>query len=274
MRQILAARRAACCLFLLVCFARVASAQAWNDSLTLHLVDRAVARRVQQLVDTGLVDYRATAHGYVTFLAQLGEGFPTPPKIVKADELELEVYWHAPNQSKQRIIGRRDTLLLPTDIAYHRDHLAIVQNNFGPTIQIGDGDEVRGVPHPLSTQGFPLYDFALSDSFAIGTGVSRIQVYELKVRPKDDRQPRIVGALYLDRASADVVRMNVSFTRAALIDKALEDLSVVLENRLVAGKYWLPSRQEIEIRRNGDFLDYPVRGIIRGRWRSRIISSI
>ena len=58
------------------------------------------------------------------------KGFPTPPKIVKADELELEVYWHAPNLSKQRIVGRRDTLLLPTDIAYHRDHLGIVQNNF------------------------------------------------------------------------------------------------------------------------------------------------
>jgi len=266
MRQILAARRAACCLLVFVGIARVASAQTWNDSVTLDLVNRAIARRAQQLVDTGLVDYRATAHGYVTFLAQLGEGFPTPPKIVKADELELEVYWHAPNQSKQRIIGRRDTLLLPTDIAYHRDHLAIVQNNFGPTIRIGDGDEVRDVPHPLSAAGVRLYDFALSDSFAIGTGASRIRVYELKVRPKDDTQPRIVGALYLDRASADVVRMNVSFTRAALIDKALEDLSVVLENRLIAGKYWLPSRQEIEIRRNGDWLDYPVRGIIRGRW--------
>ena len=35
---------------------------------------------------------------------------------------------------------------------------------------------------------------------------------------------------------ADVVRMNVSFTRAALLDKALEELSIVLENRLVAGR--------------------------------------
>ena len=124
------------------------------------------ARRAQQLADTGLADYQATAHGYVTFLAQLGEGFPTPPKIVKADELELEVYWHAPNLSKQRIIGRRDTLLLPTDIAYHRDHLGIVQNNFPSVIRIGDGDEVRDVPHPLSPLGVDVYDFALADSFA------------------------------------------------------------------------------------------------------------
>jgi hypothetical protein len=262
-----AARRAACWLFILVNLAGGARAQTtWNDSATMALVNRAIVRRAQQLADTGLVDYRATAHGYVNFLAQVGVGFPTPPKLVKADELELEVYWHAPNQSKQRIIGRRDTLLLPTDIAYHRDHLGIVQNNFANLIRVGEGDEVRDVPHPLSTAAYPAYDFALTDSFSIGSGAQRIQVYEVKVRPKDDRLPRIIGAVYLDRANADVVRMNLSFTRAAFLDEALEELSIVLENRLVAGRFWLPSTQRVEIKRRGEWLDYPILGIIRGRW--------
>lgn len=262
-----AARRAACWLFILVSLAGGASAQTtWNDSATMALVNRAIVRRAQQLADTGLVDYRATAHGYVNFLAQLGAGFPTPPKLVKADELELEVYWHAPNQSKQRIIGRRDTLLLPTDIAYHRDHLGIVQNNFANLIRVGEGDEVRDVPHPLSTAAYPAYDFALADSFAIGSGPQRIQVYEVKVRPKEDRLPRIIGAVYLDKTNADVVRMNLSFTRAAFLDEALEELSIVLENRLIAGRFWLPSRQTVEIKRRGEWLDYPIIGIIRGRW--------
>ena len=251
---------------LVATFAHAAGAQTWNDPRSRALVERATLRRAQQLADTGLTDYQATAHGYVTFLAQLGEGFPTPPKIIKADELELEVYWHAPNLSKQRIVGRRDTLLLPTDIAYHEDHLGIVQNNFPSVIRIGDGDEVRDVPHPLSPAGLGDYDFALTDSFAIGSGSQRINVYEIKVRPKDDRQPRVVGAVYLDPSAGQVVRMNLSFTHAAFLDKSLEQLSVVLENRLVAGRYWLPSRQEIEIRRSGTWLDYPVRGIIRGRW--------
>ena len=117
MRQFLAARAAACLLFVFPKLVCVADAQTWNDARSTELVSRATARRAQQLADTGLADYQATAHGYVTFLAQLGEGFLTPPKIIKADELESEVYWHAPNQSKQRIIGRRDTLLLPTDIS-------------------------------------------------------------------------------------------------------------------------------------------------------------
>jgi hypothetical protein len=40
----------------------------------------------------------------------------------------------------------------------------------------------------------------------------------------------------------------------------------VLENSLVHGRFWLPYRQEVEVRRTGTWLDYPARGIIRGAW--------
>jgi hypothetical protein len=242
------------------------SAQQWNGPRVLDLVRLATSRRAQQLADTGLRDYHASAHGYVTFLAQLGEGFHEPPQIVKADELALEVYWRAPNLSKQLIQGRRDTTLLPTDIQYHRDHLGIVQNNFPATIRLGEGDEVRDVPHPLSTRGLADYDFELSDSLRISYPGRVIDVYEVKVRPKNDREAGIIGALYLERETGQVVRMAFSFTRAAYLDKQLEDVFIVLENGLVGARFWLPLHQEVEIRRTATWLDYPVRGIIRGRW--------
>ncbi|MBA3341683.1 MAG: hypothetical protein H0T48_07595 [Gemmatimonadaceae bacterium] len=241
-------------------------AQAWNDARTRALVERATERRARQIADTALADYKAAAHGYLTFLAQVGEGFTEPPKIVRADELALEVYWRAPNLSKQLIAGRRDTLLLPTDINYHRDHLGIVQNNFPNIIRLGDGDEVRDVPHPLSADGLEQYDFAIRDSLQIRLGPRTLDVYEVRVRPKNEREARAVGAVYVDRESGEVVRMAFSFTRQALKDKDLEDVSVVLENGLIEGRFWLPRRQEIEIRRTGTWLDYPARGIIRGRW--------
>ena len=246
--------------------ASVARAQQWNDARVLDLVRQATDVRARQLADSGLVDYRALGHGYLTFLAQLGEGFPEPPKVVKADELALEIYWRAPNLSKQLIAGRRDTTLLPTDIEYHRDHLGIVQNNFPAIIRLGDGDEVRDVPHPLSVNGLREYEFALSDSLRITIPGRVINVSEVKVRPRNDRLPRVIGALYLDRDNAQVVRMALSFTRAAFLDKQLEDLFIVLENGLVGTRFWLPRRQEIEIRRTATWMDYPVRGIIRGRW--------
>ncbi len=241
-------------------------AQQWNDARVIALVRQATERRARQLADSGLVDYQATAHGYLTFLAQLGEGFREPPRVVKADELALQVYWRSPNLSKQRIVGRRDTTLLPTDIQYHRDHLGIVQNNFPAIIRLGDGDEVQDVPHPLSATGIGDYDFALTDSLRIAIPGRVIGVFEIKVRPRDDRQPRVIGAVYLDRDNGQVVRMALSFTRAAFLDKQLEDLFVVLENGIVGSQFWLPHRQEIEIRRTATWLDYPARGIIRGRW--------
>jgi len=266
MHRLLAAACAACGLIVFALRPEVADAQQWNDVRSRALVERAAARRTQQLADTGLKDFKAVAHGYVTFLAQVGEGLTEPPKVVKADELVNEVYWLAPDLSKQRIVGRRDTLLLPTDISYHRDHLGIVQNNFPAVIRLGDGDEVRDVPHPLSAQGLGLYDYAITDSLGFQLPGRTIQVLEVKIRPRDARQPRIIGAMYIDRDDAQVVRMAFNFTRAAFLDRALEDLFVVIENSLVSGRFWLPRRQEIEIRRGGTWLDYPVRGIIRGRW--------
>ncbi|HEU5041795.1 MAG TPA: hypothetical protein VFT84_13275, partial [Gemmatimonadales bacterium] len=57
-----------------------------------------------------------------------------------------------------------------------------------------------------------------------------------------------------------------SFTPSAYLDRQLEDISIVLENARFEGSYWLPHRQEVEIRRRTTWLDFPARGIIRGRW--------
>ena len=238
----------------------------WNDARALELARRATERRSAQLADTTLRDYAAQARGYVTFLAQAGDGLTEPPKVVKADELGLEVFWQSPDRSKQRILGRRDTLLLPTDINYHRDHLGIIQNNFPDIIRLGDGDEVHDVPHPLSPRGMAEYDYRVGDSLVIRLADRTIEVFQLSIRPRDDGKPRAVGAVFVERSTAQVVRMAFSFTRVALKDKSLEDVSVILENGLIEDRYWLPRRQQIEIRRTGTWLDFPFRGIIRGRW--------
>jgi hypothetical protein len=242
------------------------AAQNWNSSQALTLVERAVERRLAVQADTSLTSYRTRAHGFLFFLAQVGEGLTEPPRLVKADELDVEVYWQAPDRSKQVILGWRDGTFLPTDINYHRDHLGIVTNNFGNVIRIGEGDEVRDVTHPLSPAGLDAYDFALSDSAAIRTAEGEVTVYQIQVRPRSFAQPLVVGTLYLDVATAELVRFRFSFTPASYLDRQLEDISVVLENALYENRYWLPYRQEIEIRRRATWLDFPARGIIRGRW--------
>ena len=89
---------------------------------------------------------------------------------------------------------------------------------------------------------------------------------EVQVRPRYFGLPLVVGTLYLDVATAELVRFRFSFTPAAYLDRQLEDISIVLENGRFENRWWLPHRQEIEIRRRAKFLDFPARGIIRGRW--------
>jgi hypothetical protein len=243
-----------------------AAAQTWNDDASRTLAARGMARRAEDAA-SGLHDFRARAHGFVFFLAQLGaEGLEEPPRLVKSDQLELEVYWQAPGHSKQRIIGWRDRAELPTDIQYHRDHLGIVMNGFADRIRLGEGDEVRDVPHPLAPDGSAFYDYALVDSVRIELPGRTVRALELAFRPRDFAAPRIVGSLFLDADGGELVRMRFSFTRAAYRDESLEDIAVMLENGLWDGRYWLPRQQEIEIRRRSTWLDVPARGIIRGRW--------
>jgi hypothetical protein len=242
------------------------TAQDWNNAQARALVERAIARRAGDPA-RGLQDFQARAHGFVFFLAQLGdEGLEEPPQLVKSDQLELEVYWKAPGRSKQRIVGWRDRTDLPTEIQYHRDHLGVVQNGFADRIRMGEGDEVRDVPHPLAPDGPSLYDFAVSDSLTVYLPDRTVRVHELLFRPREPDAARIVGSLYLDATGGELVQLRFSFTRPAYLDPSLEDITIVLENGLWEGTYWLPRRQEIEIRRRTTWLDVPARGIIRGRW--------
>lgn len=239
----------------------------WNSAQARALVAAAIANRGEQLGDRGLTDYRALAHGYLTFLAQVGPGFPDPPKVVRSDELALEVYWRAPNLSLQRIIGRRDTLLLPADIGYYRDRYGIIQNNFPDSIRLGEGNDVRGVPHPLSPRGPDDYDYAVSDSLEIKLPDRMVSVFAVLVRPRDPQAPRVVGTVFLEQGTGALVRMTATFTRAAILDRRIETLEVTLDNALVEGRFWLPHRQQLEVVRSATWFDYPVRGIIRGRWQ-------
>src|SRR5207247_161776 len=78
-----------------------------------------------------------------------------------------------------------------------------------------------------------------------------VRVVGLAVRPKSYDAPRIVGTLYLDAGTADLVRMAFNFTPRAYLDPSLEDVSIALDNALWEGRFWLPFRQEGEIRRRG-----------------------
>ncbi len=236
----------------------------WNSERALELVRRAQERRQVALSDTGMVDYQADARGYVYFyLDRRDTGERT---LVKTDQVALDVFWKAPNLSRQRIIGLRDERNLPTNIQYHEDHLTVVQDNFGDLIRLGDGDEVADVLHPAAPAGPAAYDYRLADSTSIRLPGAQepVRVYKVQVRPRDASRPGLVGSIYVDRRGGDIVRMEFTFTPVSYVDRQLDYINVLLENGLYKGRFWLPNRQQVELRRQVPELGLPAGGMIRG----------
>src|SRR5688572_4260881 len=141
------------------------TANGWNSRAALALMTRARARREQPRGDSMLRNYSAKATGFVYFYLDRNQADDRTP--VKVDQVALELYWAAPNLTKQRIVGLRDKSLLPNKMYYHLDHLTVVQNGFGDVIRLGDGDEVSDVPHPAAPSSDTVYDFRLADSLLL-----------------------------------------------------------------------------------------------------------
>ncbi len=230
------------------------------------LVDRAIARRATQLADSALLSYHADAHGFLAFLAQLGEGAIIPPRVVQTEELALTIDWWQPGRSTQELVGRRDTTLLPAEVGYYRDRYAVILDNLPDRIRLGDGQDVRDVPHPLAAGAHALYEYRRGIPFRIAFGNRTVLVDEVMFRPRDPSRAAAIGSVYLDHETAAVVRLSLTFTRAAILDQRIETLTLTLENALIQQRYWLPHRQEVEVARSTTWLDLPVRGIVRGRW--------
>jgi hypothetical protein len=232
----------------------------------LELVRAARSVRQASASDSTLQSYQARAQGFVYFF--LDRDDEVEHTLIKADQLELEVYWRAPDETRQRIIGMRDEEVLPTDINYHLDHLTVVQDDFGDLIRVGDGDEVAAVIHPVAPGAQGLYDYRLGPRSSIDyPGLPEpVRVQQVQVRPKDPEGPGFVGTLYIDTRGGAIVRMAFTFTAASYVDPYLDYIRISLDNGLWMGRHWLPYRQEVELRREMPQIDFMAGSIIRGRW--------
>ncbi|HRP08755.1 MAG TPA: hypothetical protein PLL69_09750 [Gemmatimonadales bacterium] len=253
-------------LLALVLAAAPLAAQEWRPGSALELVRLAARNRSERDIDTLLAGWRAVAHGLVRFTAEVDQGAIPVERLIKADELLVEVYGEGPNRSKQVITAWRDTVISPTSIHYHRDHLGIIANDFGSDIRLGDGDEVRQVPHPLSIPGLDYYRFRPGDTLTVSSGSGTIRVVMVDVRPADAAAPGVVGTLALDADRASLVRASFGFTGAAYRDPTVSSITVLLENALHEGGLWLPWRQAIAIRRGSAVLALPLATVIRAEW--------
>ena len=239
-------------------------AQQWNAPEAVALL----ASAVQDRAAAAPVQWRAMAHGVVTWFVQVGDTPDDRPRLLTADELRVEVYGRQPVGSKQTITAWRRGRFLPAAQDYHRDHLAVVPEGWPDRIRIGgpNGDEVRDVPHPLAPGADSLYDVALVDSLAVTTPTGSVTLLELAVRPRDARLALVVGTLLIERGTGALVRFQGTFTSAAYRSATIESITFDLQSARAAPGLWLPSRQALEIRRKDRLFDLPIRFAIQTRW--------
>ena len=240
-----------------------AAPDGWNSATALALVERAIEARRHAWADSSLARFRADAQGHVYYLGD----FRGEQRVIRADQIALDVRWQAPDRTVQTMVGRRHEKRLPTNIRYHLDHLFLILDNFGNRIRIGDGDEVEDVLHPAATGAPEVYDYRLSDSLEVRVRDRVARVFEVEVRPRDAEDAAVVGSLFLERGTGAITRMRVTFTPAAYRDDQLVRIVLDLRSALWEGRHWLPVEQEVEIARSLPWLDFPLHTIIRTRWQ-------
>jgi hypothetical protein len=240
--------------------------QGWDVKEVRELVARAIERRGLPLADTLLRQYSARADGTVQFLLESeADGAVLPLRL---DQVSVDLYWQAPDRTRQVIRALRKQDLLPIrQFHYYADRLTMVQEGFGDRIAIGEERDVRGVPHPLAPGAADLYHYRTADTLTLRVPglTAPISVVRVEVRPRDPSQPRFSGDVFVDARSATLVRMRFTFTPAAYVDPRTDRIFVSVEHALWEGRYWLPYRQELEVRRQAPEVDFGVSTVIRAQ---------
>lgn len=185
---------------------------------------------------------------------------------MRVDQVAVDLYQDSLGRRRQVIRGLRKRELLPIkDFHYYIDRLTAVQNGFGDRISIGEGRDVRDVPHPLGSDGETTYHYVVADSLrlSVPTLPSPLRVYEVEVQPRREERPGFVGSVFVEAETGALVRMVFSFTPASYVDPRTDRITVRLEHSLWEERLWLPYRQVVEVRREIPELDLPVGSVIR-----------
>lgn len=242
------------------------------DSAALALIRKARALRAmasgeEAASGVGTVPaYKARAEGHVYFyLDREDGGAPVPMRV---DQVALDLFQDRFGRTGQVMRGRRRKEFLPVrDFEYYIDRLTAVQNGFGDRIAVGEGMDVRDVPHPLSALGEAHYRYRLVGlvQLRVPSLPSPVRVHEVEVRPRDPTQPAFVGSVFLESATGGLVRMAFGFTPASYVDPRVDRVAVRLDHALWQERFWLPYRQSVEVRREMPQLDLPVGAVIRAK---------
>jgi hypothetical protein len=214
----------------------------WDEPRVLRIIREAAIERQNAYSASTLRAFDAYAEGHVDFLADFGDF--GGEQTVRTDHIALQLEWARGRGSLQTLVGRRNVTWAPTRIRYHIDHLSLVMENFGSAIEIGEGDEVKDVLHPIADGAVDFYEYRLVDSMTVMVGFHTSQQYRIQVRPACQDDAGVVGTMDLDYESLAIARMTASFTPSTYVEEVRRQLR------------WMDLPFSTTIRSKFEILDY------------------
>ncbi len=231
---------------------------------TRELVLRGIARHQAQ--DSAVHDYRASIRYRLTL--SLGRRRWGRFPIGAVEEQEAKIAWQLPNDLRVDVIGRRARSRAgapPLSSSFDRPWF--VPRAVGDSVRLFSNDfPATGALHPLAGTGPAWYHYDLTDSLsATIAGGRRIRLYAIQFTPKQAGPALVVGRLWLDAATAEVVRFTFRYVGTSLwahagdedghdstsarrlnqLVNGIVSVDADLEYGLEDGRYWMPHRQVI-----------------------------
>ena len=237
------------------------------------LVAKARQARYQQ--DSMLGEYRAIAKQRMSSGIGLskvfGVGVPGPEKLAARFESVARVGWDPRHGAWGEVIGARGVAPIVGQTEPDGDpEIALVLPYYPGSDALWPMTELRGafhdhrdwITHPLDAGSDSLYEFSLGDSVSIRLPTSgAVRLREIVVRPRRPNERLIVGSLWVDVTSGNLVR--AAYRPSTPVDLypliAAEEndegdkaairkfgpyvgvvREVIIEHGLYEGKFWLP----------------------------------
>jgi hypothetical protein len=223
-----------------------------------------MARR--QAGDTLVSDYRARIHYRLTVGTGRRRWARVPVSAV--EEQVADVQWQRPNDLRVGVVGRRfrsrsEALRLSSVW----DRPWFVPRGVDDSVRIfSDEFPASGALHPLAATGPRWYSYALTSGLTVTPARGgALRLLQVEVTPRRTGPALIAGKMWIDSATAAVVRLTFRYVGTGLwaapdsatrsdsasarrlnsIANRIASIDADLEYALQDGRYWMPYRQVI-----------------------------
>ena len=223
-----------------------------------------MARR--RVADSAVLDYRARIHYRLTFGVGRRRWARVPTSAV--EEQVADIQWQRPNDLRIDVRGRRSrSRSEDVELSSVWDRPWFVPRSVDDSVRIfSDEFPATGALHPLAAAAPAWYRYTLGEALSVtpGTG-GTLRLFQVQVTPRRKGLALIAGEMWIDSASAEVVRLSFRYVGTGLwvlpegekrsdtasarrinsIANQLVSVDADLEYGLQDRRYWMPFRQVI-----------------------------